>query len=236
MTPKEVMAPLAALAGEHDGGNNTTVNRYFGWNGAAYCGLSVRYAFTKSGHADALALCPNSAYVPTLLAFCKKYWKSVSVHRAEPGDVFIYRDDHTGFIWDRVGGTTVITLEGNAMIWPTAEEAKKSATGSGLYEGIGYKRRELTSAYTVWRPPYSDEDQYGPVAYNGQFHLLREGDSGPEVKIVQRLLYSRFGRLVVTGDYARETADEVRRGQELTGCKVDGEVGEETWPAFLYRL
>lgn len=238
MTPAEVMAPLEALAGERDNKNNTSVNQYYKWPGAAYCGLSVRYAFEKSGNGDALAACANTAYVPTFLAFCRKNWAQVAITKTAPGDVFIYDDDHTGFIYMPVSGSTVITLEGNAQIWPNASEALASHAGSGKYEGIGYKKRVLNNSYTIWRPPYTDGDQqnYGPTAYTGTFHLLKVGNYGPEVKIVQRILYSRYGTLRVTGRFDQETADYVRRAQIATGCMVDGEVGNETWPALLFKL
>ena len=237
MTAQEVMQPLALLAGSKDNGNNTPVNKYFNWPVAAYCGLCIRYAFDKSGNAAALEDCPNSAYVPTLLDFCKEHWTYVPRTDTRPGDVWMYLDDHTGFVYKPLTGNTVITLEGNAQVYATVDDAERSASGTGAFEGIGYKKRVLTANYTVWRPPYGGSAiNYGPDAYTTKLHLLRYGSQGPEVKLLQRILYSRYGRLKVTGYYNQETADLVRRAQEATGCAVDGECGAETWPAVLYKL
>lgn len=157
MTPNEVLAPVEALAGEHEiYSNDTTVNKHYGADGLAYCGYTVRYAFEMSGNGSALDNCPNTAWVPTFKQFCETYWTKVNNADAKKGDVFIYLTQHTGFVFDAYDGRTVITLEGNADVYATAAEAKKSASGSGDFEGIGYKKRYLSDSFSVYRPPYSD--------------------------------------------------------------------------------
>ena len=155
-TAKDVLAQLAALAGENEavvGSNNTTVNKYFGAPGQAYCGYSIWYAVKKAG-SHILDGCSNPAYVPTIKEFLKNKHTVVKNDAAQAGDIGAYKNDHVFMIWERISGNVVITLEGNATVYKTVEEARASASGSGAYEGIGFKKRTLDANYTVYRPAY----------------------------------------------------------------------------------
>lgn len=155
-TAKEVLAQGARLAGEDEavmGSNNTTVNRYFGVTGDAgpYCGYFLWWAARQAG-SGIFDGCSNPAYVPTVKAFFAG--RKVPNDSARPGDIFAYKDQHVGFVYEPVGGTTVLTLEGNAPVYRTLAEARRSAAGSGAYEGIGYRKRVLDGSYTLYRPAY----------------------------------------------------------------------------------
>lgn len=161
-TAKEVLGQLAALAGENEavlGSNNTTVNKYFNAVGQPYCGYAIWYAVKKAG-SNILDGCGNPAYVPTMKSYLEgKGWR-VANDQAQAGDIFIYSDQHMGFVYEPVSGSTVITLEGNnTAVKKTAAEAK-NGTGTA-YEGIGYRKRVLTSEYTVYRPAYDGTDGSG---------------------------------------------------------------------------
>lgn len=161
MTANEVLAPVEALAGsrETNGANDTPVNKHYLAVGSAYCGYTVRYAFEMSGNGAALEKCPSTAWVPTFRNFAAQYWTRVDNAAAQKGDVFFYKTQHTGFIYAPYDGRTVITLEGNADVYATAQEAEWSSTGSGSFEGIGYKKRYLSDDFRVYRPPYSGESK-----------------------------------------------------------------------------
>jgi hypothetical protein len=156
-TASEVLAQLAALAGEKEtnSDNITTVTKFFGANGQAYCGYSLWYAFKKAGSA-LLSGCSNPAYVPTIRAYMDKQgWRVTNNASAQAGDIFVYgSDQHVGFVYAPYSGNTVITLEGNATVYATLAQAKASTAGSGSFEGIGYKKRYLNSSYKVYRPSY----------------------------------------------------------------------------------
>ena len=221
-TASEVMAPLAALAGENEavlGANNTTVNKYFNAVGQPYCGYAVWYAVKKSG-SDILDGCSNPAYVPTVRAFLEAKGWQVSYDQPQAGDIFTYQDDHMGFVYEKLSGSTVITLEGNATVYATLAEARASAAGTGAFEGIGYKKRTLTSAYGLFRPAYSgggvsNADQVkafqtwlgvdadgitGPATRQAAAkamlrayltkYPIRWGSFGDTVRVVQGLLYA----------------------------------------------
>ncbi|MBO5797944.1 MAG: peptidoglycan-binding protein [Clostridia bacterium] len=70
--------------------------------------------------------------------------------------------------------------------------------------------------------------------------ILREGDSGDEVRVLQYYLavvgnfYNEIPPLTLTGVYDAATVAAVRAFQQLNGLTVDGIVGLQTWNA-LYR-
>jgi hypothetical protein len=158
-TAKDVLAALAALAGEKETNSNniTTVTKYFNANGQAYCGYSLWYAFKKAG-SNLLSGCSNPAYVPTIRQYMdSKGWRVTNNANAQAGDIFVYgSDQHVGFVYEPYSGNTVITLEGNATVYATIAQAKASTAGSGAYEGIGFKKRVLNSSYKVYRPTYDE--------------------------------------------------------------------------------
>jgi uncharacterized protein (TIGR02594 family) len=60
--------------------------------------------------------------------------------------------------------------------------------------------------------------------------MLEEGDSGPNVVDLQRMIPHFTG--VVDGDFGPETKDNVLRYQSSRGLEIDGVVGQETWQAL----
>lgn len=253
-TAKQEMAPLAALAGENEqivGQNNTTVNKHFGVKGLSYCGYSLLYCDKKAG-GHVLDGCSNPAYVPTLKQFLASKYKKVSNSAAQAGDIFIYTKPggtgtHTGWIWSPYSGSTVITLEGNSTVYKTEGQARASTSGTGAYEGIGYKKRTLNSTYTVYRPVYDGaapevHDNKVGASCSVSLNLCKSGHSGPMVKSIQRILYS-YGykgadgkKIAVDGDYGSNTVYAVKSLQKKLGVPVDGEVGKDTWTAMLTKL
>ena len=157
VTAKQVLAPLEALAGENEavvGSNNTSINKYYGVVGSAYCGYSLLYAFAKAG--SNLLDGSGAANVGSLARFCEaKGWR-VSTPRA--GDIFVmrsggYENGHTGFVYEVLSNGYFITLEGNyGSVKATVAQAKN---GTGVtYEGIGYRKAPINSTYKFYRPTY----------------------------------------------------------------------------------
>jgi len=60
--------------------------------------------------------------------------------------------------------------------------------------------------------------------------LLEQGDSGPDVTDLQRMLPRFTGD--IDGDFGPITRDNVVRYQATRGLEVDGQVGEQTWAAL----
>lgn len=205
MTANEVLAPVEKLAGERetDYGNNTTVNTHYGAGGAAYCGMTVEYGFEMSGNAAAISSCPSVIWVPTFREWASEHWQRIDRDKAQYGDVFFLGTRHTGFIYSPYDGNIVITLEGNADVYATAAQAESSAVDSGGFEGIGYKKRRLTTEFRVYRPPYTSQSATQTVhkvgvdvsVHNGPHINWKKVKSGGVDFAIIRIGY---------GDYLRE--------------------------------
>ncbi len=150
--------------------------------------------------------CTNPAYVPTFKDFCRKHFPVVPGGEAREGDLVAYSDQHVFAIKKRLSGSTVITFEGNTTVYKTIAEAEKSAAGTGAYEGIGYKKRTITAAFTVYRPPYaaSAGDKEPPPAPAPEPEKTRE--------------------------------DYVKDWQRWLGVDPDGQPGDETMAANMKRM
>jgi hypothetical protein len=246
-TAKEVLAQLAALAGEKEtnGNNVTTVTKFFNANGQAYCGYSLWYAFKKAG-SNLLSGCSNPAYVPTIRAFMDKQgWRVSDNSKAQAGDIFVYgSDQHVGFVYEPYSGLTAITLEGNATVYATLAQAKASTSGSGYFEGIGFKKRYLNdSSFKIYRPAYDGATSTSTTITSGdnthikQFQtwlntnyktgLAVDGSFGRltrvgAVKALQTYLNSSCqAGLTVDGVYGTLTASWLRKNSVIKGSRGD---------------
>ena len=172
MTGMDVMKPVMDLAGEkeNNGNNITTVTRYLGMNGSPYCGGTLEYAMKKAG-CHLLDGCANPKYVPELRSFLQSKGWRINNEDAQAGDIIcVGPNQHVCFCFDEYSGATKITLEGNATVYATAEQARASSSGTGAFEGIGYKKRYLNANYHVFRPPYpggSGSTHSLPTSRNG---------------------------------------------------------------------
>ena len=173
-TAAQMLAPVEKLAGERETGtgNNTTVNRYWNAIGAAYCGYTIWYADRQSGKPYLLDGCSNPAWCRSLGEWLTaKGWRLKDNGKAQKGDIAFYCEynqkesrwmyQHVFFIYEKVSGTTFLTLEGNNMVFSTAEKARMSTAGTGAFEGIGYKKRNMPTGGTwaIFHPPYGEEEK-----------------------------------------------------------------------------
>lgn len=99
---------------------------------------------------------------------------------------------------------------------------------------------KLVSLY-VGVTQLSELESQGQQFYGIQFQFpgtLREGDAGPEVRVLQFMLevLSRFNdtleAVAVDGSFGPATTAAVRNYQELSGLTVDGVVGQVTWDSI----
>lgn len=179
-TVSQMLAPVEKLAGEQEtgSGNNTTVNKYWNAIGAAYCGYTIWYADMLSGKPYLLDGCSNPAWCRTLGEWLTaKGWRLKDNSKAQKGDIAFYCEynkkenrwmyQHVFFIYEKFSGTTFITLEGNSMVFSTVEKAKLSTAGTGAFEGIGYKKRNMPTSGTwaIFHPPYGEEESMEKRVY-----------------------------------------------------------------------
>lgn len=179
-TVSQMLAPVEKLAGEQEtgSGNNTTVNKYWNAIGAAYCGYTIWYADRLSGKPYLLDGCSNPAWCRALGEWLTaKGWRLKDNSKAQKGDIAFYCEynkkenrwmyQHVFFIYEKFSGTTFITLEGNNMVFSTVEKAKLSTAGTGAFEGIGYKKRNMPTSGTwaIFHPPYGEEESMEKRVY-----------------------------------------------------------------------
>lgn len=176
----QMLAPIEKLAGEQEtgSGNNTTVNKFWNAIGAAYCGYTIWYADRLSGKPYLLDGCSNPAWCRALGEWLTaKGWRLKDNSKAQKGDIAFYCEynqkgdrwmyQHVFFIYEKLSGTTFITLEGNNRVFSTIEKAKLSTAGTGAFEGIGYKKRNMPTSGTwaIFHPPYEEEESMEKRVY-----------------------------------------------------------------------
>ena len=170
----DMLLPVEKLAGERETGtgNNTTVNKYWNAIGAAYCGYTIWYADRQSGKPYLLDGCQNPAWCRSLGEWLtEKGWRLKDNRDAQKGDIAFYCEynkkerrwmyQHVFFVYEKLSGTEFITLEGNNMVFSAVEKAKLSTAGTGAFEGIGYKKRNMPNGGTwaIFHPPYGKEEK-----------------------------------------------------------------------------
>ena len=158
VTPRQVLAQIEALAGENEaivGSNNTTINKHYNWRGAAYCGLTVKYAFEMAG-SDLLKSCTGIANVGEFARWAEAQGMRVSSPQA--GDIFVEKmgsteNAHMGMVDEILGGGYFLTAEGNYGHVKATKDQAKNGTGTA-YEGIGYRKAAVNSTFKFYRPRY----------------------------------------------------------------------------------
>lgn len=124
--------------------------------------------------------------------------------------------DHVGIV-EKSEGNSLTVIEGN----------------NGSYPDDRVRRREINSKSSVIfgyaRPDYSSEN-------NISFPLLRNGDSGTAVKILQAFLTAykyNIGNYGIDGEFGIDTESAVRQFQKNSEIEVDGIVGKDTWNKLM---
>ena len=224
-TVSQMLAPVEKLAGEQEtgSGNNTTVNKFWNAIGAAYCGYTIWYADRLSGKPYLLDGCSNPAWCRTLGEWLTvKGWRLKDNSKAQKGDIAFYCEynkkenrwmyQHVFFIYEKFSGTTFITLEGNNMVFSTVEKAKLSTAGTGAFEGIGYKKRNMPTSGTwaIFHPPYGDEESMEKRVYLSPSDQRRNtyavGNTTEDIQCgkiaaVCKMALERSGVKVMVGQY-----------------------------------
>lgn len=94
----------------------------------------------------------------------------------------------------------------------------------------------LYSVYKDTAELFSELEKISP--YNAENSPLREGSAGYPVYIVQIMLntiaqfYDNLSGAAINGVYDKNTADEVKRIQQISGLDETGELNCQTWNAL----
>ena len=137
----------------------------------------------------------------------------------QSGDILYYDwdssgdADHVGIV-EKANNSLLTVIEGN----------------NGNYPDDKVRRREISSeSFLIFgyaRPDYSK------LKNNISFPLLRKGNAGTYVKILQAFLTAyryNIGNSGIDGEFGSDTESAVKQFQKNSEIEVDGIVGEDTW-------
>ncbi len=242
-----------AQVGTHEGDNNW--NRYakgmqklYGWDvqNQPWCDI-----FVDAGFVECFGLETGSAmtyqFPGCAGAACRysaQYYKNHGAWYSapEPGDqIFLYAGgdiNHTGIV-TAVDNGSVHTVEGNS-----GDTVARRLYAPGALNIAGYGRPDWALAATAEesgapapaRPVQTEKGgaaHYDAATFAFSSHLLRQGNSGPQVANMQHLLtdhgYACGG---VDGIFGPNTAAALRAFQRSAGIAVDGEWGAQSFGAM----
>ena len=255
MTENEARQKLISWAeaqiGTREGANNW--NRYaagmkklYGWDvqNQPWCDIFVDAGFVECfGLETAMAMtyqfpgCAGAA-----CRYSAQYYKDAGAwfSAPRPGDqIFLYVDggiNHTGIV-TAVEGGRVTTVEGNS-----SDMVSRRVYAPQALNIAGYGRPNWTLAAGGAgnaAPPASPADapekkaSYAPYAYSVKISLLRQGNSGPQVKNLQTLLNAHgFACGAADGEFGPKTAAALLEFQRAHALGADGEFGAQSFTAL----
>ena len=219
--------------------NNTKYGKAFGMNGVPWCAIFLWWCFQNAKAGKLFPHNANAAYAQDeVVSKCGGKWimkKNTSkgmrrqyLKDAKPGDIVTFdfgRFDayrrHIGIV-EKVSGDYLICSEGN-----TSKAGSQSNGGM-----VCRQRRIYTAVCAAARPAYSGTKTTASIS-----GILRPGDKGEDVKELQTMLNAKLAgafatiyinKLVVDGDFGKETTKAVKLFQNANHLEVDGEAGPKT--------
>ena len=200
-----------------------------GFAKVAWCAISMSYMMNQLGLLDQIGGKNQNCYrmLVSTAAANKKTGKGKLLYR---------KDLKSGDVIKR--GSIIFILKSAAPMTELSEKHVTSAyedfvyNGSGWFDSLGgnqsdyiqVKKYGQKNIYAVFVPDYKEDHR-----------TLRKGDSGPEVKELQKDLTALgFGRITGTrlacrGNFKGNTEKALKAFQKLTGLTVDGVCGPKTW-------
>ena len=212
---------IIELAKNQIGNDYTTYCKDMGYNyRIEWCACLVSWLAKKLGITDIIPvdMSCNSQI---------KKFKTLGVwhtdRNIQSGDI-IYYDwdksgdaDHVGIV-EKANNSLLTVIEGN----------------NGNYPNDKVRRREIDSEssliYGYARPDYSGLEN------KISFPLLRKGDVGTYVKILQAFLTAykyNIGNSGIDSEFGSDTESAVKRFQKNSEIEVDGIVGRDTWSKLM---
>jgi len=224
MTVNEILNTARNEIGYREGANND--NKYgieYGMNNEPWCVIFLWWCFRHSNAGD---LFPNTAHCDGVRSHAKAVggW----LDRAElesaglkPGDLVIWdynsdgSGDHIGIVEsvDEVGFTSI---EGNCA------------------DSVCRVQRTLEGVSGAYRPLYEEENGEN-TQESGNDYLVRFGDRGSRVRIVQAVLMLKgfnLGPCGIDGEFGEMTERAVKSFQGRNALAADGIVGVNTLRAM----
>jgi hypothetical protein len=220
------------------GSNLTPYGKAYGWNGVAWCGIFVWWAFAHAGIDLRKGGVLNPQFTPWFFEEAKKAgWVVEPDASIRAGDVLFFDFEppfntagiqHVGLATETPSGGYVKTVEGN-----TSSGSVGSQDNGG---GVFRRTRSLDWVVAVVRPPYSPDTPpvtiHGPASLGDDDHSTH-GSVSPIQRRINRL---QGTHLVIDGNYGPLTKAAVAHWQAHHRLSSDGIVGPLTARAlgFIY--
>lgn len=196
-----------------------------------WCAAFVYWCFRMTfGRDTAKALLYHEPFIycPTAGSLFKQHNRLFADPKV--GDVVLFMKSsgvfgHTGIVY-KVDNTNFYTIEGN-----TSSASGVVANGGG----VAYKQYNRASSkatgHRFCRPDYSLVKSVNNVPVTVEKDYLSLGDSGKEVKEMQKMLIALgydLGSFGADGDFGKATDDALRKFQSEHKLTVDGQYGAKT--------
>ena len=204
--------------------------------GVAWCSIFVDDAVYNATGKDksktyAVLYQPSKNNLSASCIYAAKYYRSAKAWYKTPkvGDQVFFgsegSESHTGIVVS-VGVSTITTVEGNK-----GNAVKKCLYNKTDSKIAGYGRPKYDTAPQPEPQPKGDKVMI-------EVRVLHKGNSGEDVKTVQRILRQEGYKynnkvLAIDGDFGTATDSCVRAYQSKNGLKVDGYVGSQTWNKLI---
>lgn len=198
-----------------------TKSPYFGTTGVPFCAMGVSYVFAK-GKTSCIGL-PTAGCTSGILKPARNSGKLLKPSSLKRGDVILFdwsgrgynapEADHVGIVLYWNNNSNVHTWEANV-----AGQVKECD-------------RDIKWVVGGVRPAYDPEKTVKDLP------LLKKGDKGFAVGVLQRLLILRGIATFTNPDevFGDKTEASVKSFQKLVGIYPDGMVGAKTWPALTSK-
>jgi hypothetical protein len=227
-TAKEILAQERAHLGiseSPDGSNKTPFGVQYGMNGVAWCAIFQSCMFQDMSSLPLIY--GKHSYTPN---FAKEFYDR---DRWIPRNGVVKVGDLAFFAWN--GSSYQGRWKGISHVG-IVESVKPDGSLITIEGNVGNSVRRLVRSRTYiagfGRPAYTPEPvapkpEAKPVYPN---RILKRGDSGTSVKLVQKELnHDIKAGLVADGVFGSKTEAAVKKFQKARGLVVDGQVGKKTW-------
>ena len=242
-----------AQIGTREGANNW--NRYavgmkklYGWDvqNQPWCDVFVDAGFVECfGLELGMAMtCQFPGCAGAACRYSAQYYKDAGrwFSAPQPGDqIFLYVDggiNHTGIV-TAVEGGRVTTVEGNSSDMVARRVYAPQALNIAGYGRPDWALAAGSGAGSAAPPAASPTGEpekkasYAPWEYSVKISLLRQGNSGPQVKNLQTLLLAQgFDCGAADGAFGPRTASALLAFQRAHKLGADGEFGAQSFSAL----
>lgn len=191
-----------------------------------WCVMFQTWAMNQADVSDWPGTSPQGSEVTALMVWLdSRGYRTSADDMPQPGDIVLYSwhedpddVDHVGLVY-KVSGE-----DPDHAILDVVEGNKGDAV---MTRRIAYRDGKVARTY---RLPSMSTPAFPPLSF-----MLRHGDEGPAVELLQAALiyrgYNIYGG--VDGIFGSYTEDALKRYQEDVGIEVDGKAGTETFDRLL---